>query len=207
MTGLWAICLLETSRAAAWLPCSICALAIAAGIVQYLVYRRRLCRLVRYAEAEAARLLERDALTGLRSRIALDRRLAKDERESGVVAVADLDEFKRLNESLGHLGGDEILRGIGRLLRHSIRPEDAAYRWGGDEFVIVFRNVNIERARERMREIEERLRHFHIRNYGEVSIEWSWGLAETGQRSLRNSLDEADRAMYATKRGRSSPRV
>jgi diguanylate cyclase (GGDEF)-like protein len=195
----------EASLAAVVLPYAICTLAVAAGIVQHFLYRRKvngLRRLTQQLESEAAQRLECDVLTGLLSRAVLDKRLDEDAREAGAVAVADLDEFKRLNESLGHLGGDEVLRGIGSLLQHSVRAEDSAYRWGGDEFVMVFRNLDLERARERMKEIEERLHHFHIRNFGEVSIGFSWGIAATGERPLRECLDEADHRMYAHKRNR-----
>ena len=198
---------LEAITASGWLAALIGALAALALALQHLLYRRRLRglrELVRRAESEAASRLERDPLTGLLSRAALEKRLQEGASEPGVVTVADLDEFKRLNELLGHLGGDEILRAIGRLIQLSIRQEDLAYRWGGDEFVIVFRNVDPERARLRMDEIEQRLSHFQIRSYGEVAIGLSWGVAATAGRTLRESLDEADRAMYVTKRGRSS---
>ena len=129
---------------------------------------------------------------------------AQQLREQGLarVAVLDLDEFRRLNELLGHLGGDEILRAIGRFLLASIRHEDRAFRWGGDEFVLLFSDLEAEVASQRMASIEDRLRHFHIRNYGVVTIGLSWGIARTGSRPMRESLDEADRAMFSFKRNR-----
>ena len=198
--------LVESSTGVAWLAVLICLVALGALVLQHFVYRRKVRRLreqLDRAEAEKANCLDRDPLTGLLSRVPLEKRLEEERAsEPGVVAVADLDDFKLLNASLGHLGGDEILRAIGRLIAMSIRQEDTAYRWGGDEFVIVFRHLDPQGACQRMSEIEERLRHFHIRNYGEAAIRWSWGVAKTGGRSLRESVAEADRAMYDYKHNR-----
>ena len=113
-----------------------------------------------------------------------------------------MDNFKDVNDRYGHLVGDETLRNIGHLLRSSIRGEDEAFRWGGDEFVILFHNQNQEVARNRMRAIESRLRDFNVRGYGALSISFSWGTAEAQGRPLRETLDEADQVMYELKRGR-----
>jgi diguanylate cyclase (GGDEF)-like protein len=98
--------------------------------------------------------------------------------------------------------GDEILRNIGNLLKSSIRHQDEAFRWGGDEFVILFHNQQSEIARKRMQDISARLREFRVRGHGVLPISFSWGTAEAGGRVLREALDEADRAMYVLKRGR-----
>ena len=120
----------------------------------------------------------------------------------GVVAVCDMDNFKDVNDRYGHLVGDEILRNIGNLLKSSIRHQDEAFRWGGDEFVILFHNQLSEVARKRMVEISARLREFRVRGHGMLPISFSWGTAEAGGRALREALDEADRSMYALKRSR-----
>jgi diguanylate cyclase (GGDEF)-like protein len=120
----------------------------------------------------------------------------------GVVAVCDMDNFKDINDRYGHLVGDEILRNIGHLLQSSIRHEDEAFRWGGDEFVILFSNQHNDLARSRMAEIEARLRDFRVRGYGVLPITFSWGTAEGQGRPLRDAVDEADRNMYTLKRSR-----
>ncbi len=183
---------------------ALCLAAAGALLWQRNVYRRRIHALedrLREALANASKGQQRDSLTGLESRINLENRL-EEICGDGIVAVLDLDEFRRLNELLGHLGGDEVLRAIGRFVLASIREQDRAFRWGGDEFVLLFSEVEPEVARIRMSQIEERLRHFQIRHYGEVSIGVSWGIARTAGRRLCESLDEADRAMYASKRNR-----
>jgi diguanylate cyclase (GGDEF)-like protein len=143
-----------------------------------------------------------DGLTGLLNQSALAKRLEDISSFHGVVSVCDMDNFKDVNDRYGHLVGDETLRNIGHLLRSSIRAEDEAFRWGGDEFVILFHNQNQEVARRRMRAIEDRLRDFRVRGYGALAISFSWGTAESHDRTLRETLDEADQQMYAFKRER-----
>jgi diguanylate cyclase (GGDEF)-like protein len=143
-----------------------------------------------------------DRLTGLLNQAALARRVENPADFEGVVAVCDMDNFKDVNDRYGHLAGDEILRNIGHLLRSSIRQADEAFRWGGDEFVILFHNQRTEVARTRMSGIEARLREFRVRGYGALPISFSWGTADARGRALRETLDEADRNMYALKRTR-----
>jgi len=146
----------------------------------------------------AAGSAELDHLTGLQNRLSLDRHL--DEPFTGVVAVCDLDYFKDINDRFGHLVGDEVLRSVGHLIRASIRAEDDAFRWGGDEFVIVFRHQQIDLARGRMAVLEERLQTFKIRGHGAYPLGLSWGAAEGDHRVLRPVLEEADLQMYERKR-------
>ena len=143
-----------------------------------------------------------DRLTGLLNQAALARLVEDPADFEGVVAVCDMDNFKDVNDRYGHLAGDEILRNIGNLLHSSIRHEDEAFRWGGDEFVILFHNQRAEVARTRMSGIEARLWEFRVRGYGALPISFSWGTADGRGRPLRQTLDEADRNMYALKRTR-----
>jgi len=143
-----------------------------------------------------------DSLTGLLNQAALARRVERTEGPDCVVVVCDMDNFKEVNDRYGHLVGDEILRNVGNLLERSIRHDDEAYRWGGDEFVILFLNQSTEGAAKRMAEIERRLRDFQVRGFGGLTISFSWGVAEGRGRPLREALDEADHAMYDSKRNR-----
>jgi diguanylate cyclase (GGDEF)-like protein len=145
-----------------------------------------------------------DRLTGLFNQAALAARVDGPADFEGVVTVCDMDNFKEINDRYGHLVGDEILRNIGNLLRNSIRHEDEAFRWGGDEFVILFRNQKAGVAAKRMTEIEARLHDFRVRGYGVLPISFSWGTAEVQGRTLREALDEADRSMYVLKRSRAA---
>jgi diguanylate cyclase (GGDEF)-like protein len=85
----------------------------------------------------------RDALTGLCNRRDLDEQLPKVleqcriDRSSLCVLSVDLDHFKRVNDTLGHAAGDNLLRDVGKLIRSTVRETDLAFRVGGDEFVIL----------------------------------------------------------------------
>ena len=143
-----------------------------------------------------------DSLTGLLNQASLARRVEQPEALDCVVVVCDMDNFKEVNDRYGHLVGDEILRNVGNLLERSIRHDDEAYRWGGDEFVILFLNQTSEGASKRMTELEQRLSDFQVRGFGGLPISFSWGVADARNRPLRQALDEADQAMYVLKRSR-----
>jgi diguanylate cyclase (GGDEF)-like protein len=157
---------------------------------------------VDYLRRETEQRLDLDYLTGLLNQAALSRRISQVVAFDGVVAVCDMDNFKDVNDRYGHLVGDEILRNIGNLLRSSIRHEDEAFRWGGDEFVILFHNQRTEVATKRMEVISARLREFRVRGHGVLPITFSWGIAEAAGRVLRDAIDEADQSMYTLKRGK-----
>ena len=155
---------------------------------------------------ESKQTLDLDRLTGLLNQAALERKIEDPAGFPGVVAVCDMDNFKDVNDRHGHLVGDEILRNIGTLLLASIRHEDEAFRWGGDEFVILFHNQQEAVAQRRMAELELRLLEFRLRGFGVLPIRFSWGTADAYQRPLREALDEADRNMYKLKRSRAEAR-
>jgi len=182
-------CVLAFAAMAMWNESQIGRIRVLAGEVEYL---RR----------ENQQRLDLDDLTGLLNHAALSRRVEQGAAFDGVVAVCDVDNFKDVNDTYGHLAGDEILRNIGNLLKSSIRHEDEAFRWGGDEFVILFHNQRLEVAHNRMREISARLREFRVRGHGALPITFSWGAAEAAGRALREAVDEADRSMYVLKRGK-----
>ncbi len=155
---------------------------------------------------EAAADIDLDGLTGLLNRAALDRRMEDPAEFQGVVTVCDLDNFKSINDRFGHLTGDEILRNIGQLIRASVRRKDDPFRWGGDEFVIVFHDQLLPIVRNRMEALEQRLRDFKVRGHGLMPIAFSWGVAEGKGRTFRAALDEADGEMYTLKRARGGRR-
>ena len=147
--------------------------------------------------------LDLDHLTGLLNQAALARRVEQPAEFDGVVAVCDMDNFKDINDRYGHLVGDEILRNIGNLLQASIRHEDEAFRWGGDEFVILFHNQRAGRGATSAWPPSKRA------CASSACAAWACCRSPSvGARPkptagpLRDALDEADRNMYALKRTR-----
>jgi diguanylate cyclase (GGDEF)-like protein len=166
-------------------------------------------------EAELARLNEqlledsrRDPLTGMRNRRALADELPKIEaghRELGTplaVALCDVDHFKAYNDEMGHLAGDQALRAIAATIRGTLRTHDRAYRFGGEELLLVLPGATAVEARaaaERVRTAVEAVAMPHpAGNEGVVTV--SIGVA-SGQGGYGELLARADAALYDAKRG------
>lgn len=153
--------------------------------------------------AEAQREASFDALTGLPNRRQMQRVLehlhAQGEREGRGFAVVlyDFDDFKRINDTLGHWVGDEVLVTAARALGAAVREGDWMGRWGGEEFLLVLPGANLERARRQALRLSARLKSLEIRG---VRLSASFGVAcwQPGE-SLPELLARVDRAMYAAK--------
>jgi diguanylate cyclase (GGDEF)-like protein len=147
----------------------------------------------------------RDSLTGMRNRRALSDDLPQIEadrrRGDGIaVAVCDVDHFKAYNDRLGHLAGDQALRAIAATVRGALRAGDVAYRFGGEELLLVMRDTGISRAVtavERVREAVERVAIPHPGGIGGV-LTVSVGLA-AGEAEASVLLARADAALYQAK--------
>ena len=158
-----------------------------------------------------ARLLEdsrRDPLTGLRNRRALVEELpdveldARRHDQSFAIAICDVDRFKAYNDRLGHIAGDQALRAIAATVRMQLRPGDTAYRYGGEELVLVLRDADTREAlaaAERVRAAVEGAALAHPDDpRGVVTV--SIGVA-TGKGDAPDMLARADRALYEAKHG------
>lgn len=93
---------------------------------------------------EAVDLADSDGLTGLYNHTRLYKDIEFYEKTNEKIALIffDIDNFKDLNDKKGHVYGDSILKAISAIFKENIRPEDRAYRYGGDEFVIILKDVN-----------------------------------------------------------------
>jgi len=161
---------------------------------------------------ELAQQARTDALTGLGNRLRLHEDL-RSYHERAVrtgqwycLAMCDLDEFKRYNDTYGHIDGDDALRRVARALGRSTRAADRAYRYGGEEFVVLFANQTLEQGvhgMERLRQAVEDLGipHTGRRVPGVVTI--SVGVSAfdpAGDDTPSALLEAADEALYRAKR-------
>ncbi len=163
-----------------------------------------------------ARHSREDGLTGLANRRGLDEGLparlaaAEEERVPLVVALVDVDHFKRVNDTYSHGTGDEVLRHVGRMLREHCRAGDLAARYGGEEFALVFEGADAEaawRACERMREAIETFAWDDVHPGLRVTASFGVAAREEGS-GAAELLERADRALYRAKReGRNRVRV
>jgi diguanylate cyclase (GGDEF)-like protein len=155
----------------------------------------------------------RDPLTSLFNRsfmeIALDRELSRARRRKSVLAVfmLDVDHFKTFNDTHGHAAGDAVLKLVAEVCQASIRSEDIACRYGGEEFTIIFPDITPETAyakAESIRRAIGELRAFEDKGFaGEITISIGVALYPEDATTAELLLSMADRALYrAKKQGR-----
>lgn len=135
----------------------------------------------------------------------LERELSRSRREGKSVAIllGDLDHFKLINDTYGHLAGDEVLRETARRLVSSVRSYDFVGRYGGEEFLVALNNCDPAYGLARAEAIRETLSECPVEtSAGSLSITMSLGLLlskEWGYRSAEELLREVDTALYAAK--------
>jgi len=149
-----------------------------------------------------------DPLTGVLNRRAIEllakRTFAASLRGAKPISAIlfDLDDFKRINDSFGHLCGDNMLIAISRCVEQKLRPGDMMARLGGDEFVILLEATDIETANtiaRRLRKSIEELRIEHDRREISATASFGIGQVKNGLGGWKELLAKCDRALYAEK--------
>ncbi|HAG70033.1 MAG TPA: hypothetical protein DCL38_08670 [Lachnospiraceae bacterium] len=160
-------------------------------------------RLVTKLRGSLRRLIERDALTGIFNRRYAVNRLT-EYKMTGVrysVSIGDIDFFKKFNDTYGHECGDVVLKEVARVLRESLQPYGFAARWGGEEFLLVFDNIEGERAGEITRETLDNIRAMEVRHEDMVhKVTMSFGVTESDkERTMDEDVNAADVLLYEAK--------
>jgi diguanylate cyclase (GGDEF)-like protein/PAS domain S-box-containing protein len=158
-------------------------------------------------ESQLKFLAHHDALTGLFNRRRfeeeLERQVSFSQRYGGGAAlVLDLDNFKYVNDTLGHQAGDELIRSTAAVLQKRLRPADVLARLGGDEFAVLLPQAGRQQAQEVARSLLEAVRA-HTTAVGDqpIKVTTSIGITVLGhqQMTAEEALVEADIAMYQAK--------
>ena len=162
------------------------------------------------SESQLRELSIRDPLTGLFNRRYLEEMLALEmiraarKRYPIGIVMADIDHFKRFNDTYGHAAGDAVLVQVANFLRAHIRSSDVACRYGGEEFILILPEASLEITQMRAGHMREDIRHIHVQ-YKEKTLEaitLSLGVAVFPDHGSTNDaiLGAADAAMYRAKR-------
>lgn len=170
--------------------------------------------LVRIKEREdnqqMAKKADTDLLTGLYNKIATERKikeyLEENPGEQGLIFVLDIDNFKKINDTMGHAFGDEVLRELGAQIKAEFRASDIIGRTGGDEFIIFLRNMKDETIiRNEANKVERFFKNFKAGEYVKYSATASIGAAvyPRDAQNFESLYKAADQALYvAKKRGK-----
>jgi diguanylate cyclase (GGDEF)-like protein len=160
---------------------------------------------------------ERDALTGLFNRKTFDEQFSRNaisnanaaseaippedtmagEPIQQWLAVVDIDHFKRVNDTFGHLYGDEVLILVANILRSSFRSHDHIFRFGGEEFVVLLRSTTLATAHKVFNRFRMAVEDYNFPQVGKVTV--SLGFVSTTRGSPVEILGQADQALYYAK--------
>ncbi|WP_433740248.1 diguanylate cyclase [Pseudomonas putida] len=148
-----------------------------------------------------------DGLTGLLNHGSLKDLLhlrfytCRQERSEAVIAIIDVDHFKKINDTYGHIVGDGVLCQLSAELKKNLRQGDLAGRYGGDEFCVILLNSSLSHACDVMERLRQVMGNYRNEQWPELRVSLSIGLASYHSEMATPSawLNEADKALYAAK--------
>ena len=153
---------------------------------------------------------EKDTLTGLMNRRSLERHLAdllaarqhnrrvQDPGRGDYLAVLDIDHFKSVNDTYGHLIGDEVLLSFSNIMRQSVRSEDRCYRYGGEEFIVLLHDLERDQALRALERLRQNVELHTFPQVGHITVSSGFTRVEH-QQVPPQIIEEADRALYYAK--------
>jgi diguanylate cyclase (GGDEF)-like protein len=148
-----------------------------------------------------------DSLTGIGNRYAfnefIDKLARQNSRESWSIVMIDLDRFKQINDTLGHMEGDNALRDMAAIIKGCIRHSDFAARYGGDEFIIAApAEYDIQKLMARIQLAIDVQNKKHSRPY-QIEMSYGYDVYTTGEnRSIKDFMAHIDQLMYKHKEAR-----
>lgn len=157
---------------------------------------------------QVSELVQQDQLTGALNRRGMDaafeREATRADRSHHPLSVAllDIDNFKRLNDTLGHQAGDQALVHLSSVIKETLRPSDSVARYGGEEFVIVLPEIGLEEAAATVERLQRELtKRFFLHENDRVLVTFSAGVAQRApEESQEDVIGRADKAMYEAKK-------
>ncbi len=149
-------------------------------------------------------LSKTDALTGLANRRSIQERYEDSEllQESYAVILADIDDFKKVNDTYGHDAGDRTLKAVSAVFKNAVRGEDIVCRWGGEEILVFLPKCPLENAKDRAEAILQNIRKLQLttQEHSSFGVTMTFGVAiseEAG--SFTEVVQKADERLYTGK--------
>jgi diguanylate cyclase (GGDEF)-like protein len=144
-----------------------------------------------------------DFLTGLFNRRYADSifsSIRMKEQNNYVVALLDIDNFKKINDTFGHTCGDEVLKFLSVFLSHNVRKSDVLFRWGGEEFLVLLKEVDLDTAYVLLERMRKKLANAYIpTKQGLLRITVTIGMAILNSSLPFQSIDDSDKKLYEGK--------
>jgi diguanylate cyclase (GGDEF)-like protein len=147
-----------------------------------------------------------DELTGVVNRREVLRVASQEKYRTGskglpfCLCLMDVDHFKNINDSFGHMVGDEVLRRIASKIKNEIRGTDCFGRYGGEEFLLVLTATDLSGAAELVERIRQSVAEMHLTELGGQAVTISIGIAQNrDHEAIEHTLSRADKALYAAK--------
>lgn len=157
--------------------------------------------------AQVSEMVHHDQLTGALNRRGMDEAFEREAKRTErsqtplCVSLLDIDNFKRLNDTMGHQIGDQALVHLSNVIKEALRPTDSVARYGGEEFVIILPDVNLEEAALTVERLQRELtKKYFLHENDKVLVTFSAGVAQRQpEESQEEVIGRADKAMYQAK--------
>lgn len=171
------------------------------------VANQKLCQTnetLQEVQKELTMLATFDSLTGLYNRNKINEHLqneitlAQRYQESFGIMLLDIDDFKMVNDTYGHLVGDEVLKEFAKLLKQHIRQTDILGRWGGEEFIILVRKVDLEDTRELAEKLREIIERYNFPTLKHLTSSFGISIYQE-EDTIKTLFEKVDKALYLAK--------
>lgn len=171
-------------------------------LLSLLIYPLRNALLYQSAVAEA----RRDPLTQINNRAAFDEALAREicsykrHLTEFSLMVIDIDHFKKVNDTYGHIAGDAVLKSVAQTIKNTLRRSDEVFRYGGEEFVVILSNTEVDGAKFIAERIRREIKKLKVDSHESIQVTASIGISSsTTVKDVNDSLYHADKALYQAK--------
>lgn len=126
----------------------------------------------------------------------------KKMKKNLIITFIDVDGLKYINDNFGHVEGDNLLKIVSDIIKQNIRKDDIFFRYGGDEFIVGFCNIDLEHAKRIIRRVDEKIHKLYVKDKYKKNIRISSGFSQLlGKDSvfIEELIKEADKNMYGNK--------